>query len=292
MWSSCRTVLGRLAAAGRDVVLTNRWGGQALVSLYISILSGIVVALQYDAAEPFYSTASIDLVIPFGAFWRSLHYYSSQLFFLLLSGHLLAVIWKNDHGYPRSSWIRLCLSLPVTILLLFTGYVLRGDATGEAAGIIAENICLSIPLIGETLNSLFFDTMASGVRKIYVHHLIGLMVLGAYTIWPHLRKYPVGLRHHLLTTAALILVSVLLVAPMEPARVGLTFIAGPWFFLGLQELLFYLPTFIAGVIAPLTLVAALLLFPANHRQQRPVLLFMALWGLLYLALTLLCYWRI
>ncbi|MCI5132639.1 MAG: hypothetical protein D3904_14270, partial [Candidatus Electrothrix sp. EH2] len=51
-----------------------RWGGHTLISLYISILSGLIIGLQYNPAEPFYSTATIELIVPFGSFWRSLHY--------------------------------------------------------------------------------------------------------------------------------------------------------------------------------------------------------------------------
>ena len=106
-----------------------RWGGHALISLYISVLSGIVIGLQYSAHEPFYSTTTIELISPFGSFWRALHYYSSQAFFLLLLCHLAAILWQNDYSYKRSAWIRLSASVPVALLLLFTGYVLRGDAT-------------------------------------------------------------------------------------------------------------------------------------------------------------------
>ena len=78
----------RLITLTRDY----RWGGTALISLYLSIVSGIVVALHYDHNEAFYSLTTIELVVPYGAFWRSLHYYSSQLFFLLLLVHLSTVL--------------------------------------------------------------------------------------------------------------------------------------------------------------------------------------------------------
>jgi len=141
-----------------------RWGGGSLISLFLSILSGIVVALQYDVNAPFYSTTTIELVVPYGSFWRALHYYSSQAFFLLLLAHLAVVLWKNEEAFKRGAWIRLCTTLPCGLLLLFTGYVLRGDATGEAAGAIAEHICLSVPLIGPQLNDLLFDLADSGLR--------------------------------------------------------------------------------------------------------------------------------
>jgi len=268
------------------------WGSGALISLYLSILSGIVVALQFNAVEPFYSTTAIELVVPYGAFWRALHYYSSQAFFLLLVVHLGVVVWKNETEYTRSAWIRLCATVPCGLLLLFTGYVLRADATGEAAGTIAEHICLSVPLIGAQINDLFFDLTDSGVNKVYAHHVIGLVVLGGMAAWPHLRRYTARWRDHLVLILLTMLLSIVLTAPMEPNRFGLLFIAGPWFFLGLQELLRSLPPFIAGVVTPLLPLGLLFWLPKTAPARTYVLLAIILWLLAYGVLTFLCIQRI
>ncbi len=268
------------------------WGGGALISLYLSILSGIVVALQFNTFEPFYSTTAIELVVPYGSFWRALHYYSSQVFFLLLMVHLAVVVWKNEMIYTRSAWIRLCATLPCGLLLLFTGYVLRGDATGEAAGTIAEHICLAVPLIGAQINDLFFDLADSGVNKVYAHHVIGLVVLGGMAAWPHLRRYTARWRDHLVLILLTILLSIALAAPMEPNRFGLLFIAGPWFFLGLQELLRSLSPFIAGVVTPLLPLGLLFWLPKTAPARTYVLLAIVLWLLAYGVLTFLCVQRI
>ncbi|MCF6186855.1 MAG: cytochrome b N-terminal domain-containing protein [Desulfobulbaceae bacterium] len=276
----------------KEYIIANRWGGQALISLFISILSGVVIALQYNPAEPFYSTATLEFVIPYGAFWRGLHYYSSQAFFLLLLCHLGVILWQKEYSYTRFSWIRLTASVPVTILLLFTGYVLRGDATGEAAGAIAEHIALSIPLLGKPLNNLLFDVMAGGVQKVYANHLIGLMVLGIICVWPHLRRYTAYFRNHALLSLTLVFLSIVLSTPMEPERIGLTHIAGPWFFLGLQELLRFLPIFWAGVAAPTALIVALFLLPEQGRERKHTLFFILAWLLGYTILSWISYGRI
>lgn len=268
------------------------WGGGSLISLFLSVLSGIVIALQYDPSEPFYSTAAIELVVPYGSFWRGLHYYSSQAFFLLLLAHLAVVLWVNEARYPRGAWIRLCATLPCAVLLLFTGYVLRGDATGEAAGAIAEHICLSVPLIGPQLNDLLFDLADSGLRKVYAHHVIGLVVLGGMAAWPHLRRYTARWRNHLLLVLLTVLVSALVPVPMEPNRFGLLFIAGPWFFLGLQELLRFWHPFAAGVFVPLLPLLPLFWLPQRSRSRAAALLAIGLWLLAYAVLTAFCLQRI
>jgi ubiquinol-cytochrome c reductase cytochrome b subunit len=286
---------GSTSLAGSAVkswLFSVRWGGHALISLYISALSGLVLGLQYNPAEPFYSTATIQLVIPFGAFWRSLHYYSSQVFFLLLLAHFAAVIWENSVRFTSSAWLRLSAAAPVGLSLLFTGYILRGDATGEAAGAIAENIVLSVPLFGLPLNKLLVDVGAAGAQKIYLHHVVGLMLLGAFCLWPHLRRYGALWRNHLPLALLLLAAAAAVQTPFEPGRFGLLHIAGPWFFLGMQELLRYLPAFWAGAALPGVLTAALLLLPAQGKARTACLLLAAVWLLGYAAFSGLAWTRL
>ena len=268
------------------------WGGNALISLYISTVSGVIVALQYTPAEPFYSTSSIELIVPYGSFWRAMHYYSSQAFLFLLVFHFIAVAWENTHYYDRTAWVRLTLSIPITILLLFTGYILRDDATGEAAGLIAENISCAIPLIGNWLNNFFLAVSSSGMKRVYTHHLAGLMIIGAYCIWPHLRRYSTRWRFHLPLICLLLLLSVFLVTPIEPRRFGLLHIAGPWFFLGLQELLRYIHPFWAGIAFPGLLIIALLNLPHQGGKRSLYLGLISLWLMVYLVLSWVSYMRI
>ncbi len=268
-----------------------RWGGRTLICLYISILSGVALALQYNPGEPFYSTATLELVVPYGSFWRSLHYYSSQAFFLLLLCHVIVIIAEKKYLETRTSWIRLTAGIPVAILLLFTGYVLRGDATGQAAGAIAEHIALSIPFLGKPLNNLLFDISANGVQKVYVNHLIGLMVLGCICIWPHLKKYTSSFFRHIPLTLAIFTGAIFFSTPMEPERIGLTHIAGPWFFLGLQELLRYIAPFWAGVMVPASLITALFILPQEEKKQRLTLAFTVLWLIVYGVLSGISYCR-
>ena len=272
-----------------------RWGGHALISLYISVLSGLVLGLQYNVAEPFYSTATIELIVPFGSFWRSLHYFSSQAFMLLLLAHLLIILWRKAptpaYRFTRGAWLRLSASVPVALTLLFTGYILRGDATGDAAGAIAENITRSLPLLGAYLNKLLFDGNVAGVQKVYLNHMIGLMVLGGFAVWPHLRRYTASWGNHLPLTLGLILLSPLLRTPLERDHFGLLHINGPWFFLGLQELLRYIPVFWAGIVVPSIFVGALLFLPQEGRFRRAAFWFMGAWLLVYTVLSVMGFLR-
>ena len=263
------------------------WGAMALVSLYVSVASGIIVALQYQPTNAYHSVVMLEHLVPHGAFVRSLHFYASQVFFLLLITHFLATTSRfSEMG--RAEYLRLAAVLPITVLLLFTGYVLRADSTGSSAGRIAEAIILTIPFIGKTCDSLFLAISSHGLGRIFLHHLLTLDVILLLLLWRHLHRYRVETGDYLWLVAALALFSALVPAPLDADRLGAFSITGPWFFLGVQEALRYLPTLMAGVALPCALLVALALLP---QRTRAVSRFVVFWMAIYAALSLAAAWR-
>ncbi|MDA8166053.1 MAG: cytochrome b N-terminal domain-containing protein [Desulfobacteraceae bacterium] len=303
MWSICSPARLKGSASAlwstwspsrlKEALLAVRWGEKSLASLYVSVLSGLVVAFQYDPAEPFYSASTMDILVPFGAFWRSLHFFASQLFVLFSLAHFTATLverWPPAMAFGR--WLRLVISLPVIILLLFTGYVLRGDITGDMAGRIAENITLAVPVAGNWLNQLFFSIAGEGLKRVYANHLIGLGILWGALSWEHVKRYKVGWARQGGLLLFLLAFCLFVSAPLDQEKLGVFHISGPWFFLGLQELLRHIPPVWAGVVYPATFVAALALFgAARERVRRWALIYSLLWLGSYLLLSLVGYFR-
>ncbi len=263
-----------------------RWGDWSLISLYVSLVSGIIVGIHYSPADPFYSASALDILIPYGTFFRSLHFYSSQFFFLFAVIHYLVVFNKSEN-YGTRAFIYLILCFPCMLMLLFTGYILRGDATGYAAGMIAEHIVETVPLLGPMLNNFLFSISDHGIDRVYLHHVLSFDLLFLFLAWDHLRRYRANLSNHLLFTALLLLFSLLIAAPIEPDHLGLSYITGPWFFLGLQELLRYLPPFVAGILVPSVLFIGMVLMRKRFAWYRQALIFLCLWLGSYTLLTLL-----
>ncbi len=267
-----------------DKIIAIKWGEWSLIALFISVLSGLAVAFQYDPATPLYSASSLDLLVPFGDSFRALHFYSSQLFFLFSIVHLWAIFDRAD-TYSRSQWIRLVSTLPIALLILFTGYVLRADSTGSSAGLIAENIITAIPGIGRILNSILFSISDDGMKRVYINHVIGFSIVWGVLAWEHLRKYRTSFHHHPLLTATILLACILPTAPFEQEQLGFFHIAGPWFFLGLQELLKFLPPLVAGILIPGSLIIALFFLQKTNPYHHRIRTFVLAWLFLYIILT-------
>ena len=259
------------------------WGAMALISLYVSVASGIAVALQYQPDEAYHSVVMLDQLVPFGAFARSLHFYASQAFFLFLIAHFLAAMPRLAE-IDRMEYFRLLAAIPVVVLLLFTGYVLRADQTGASAGRIAEAIVLTIPFFGKIIDSLFVAISTHGLHRIFLHHLVTLCVIFLLLVWRHLHRYRVAIGDYLWLVAGLALFCAFIPAPVDADRLGAAVITGPWFFLGVQEALRYLPTLLAGIALPASLLLALAFLPGKYR--RPAGLFTFFWLIVYAALSL------
>ncbi|UKL14545.1 cytochrome b N-terminal domain-containing protein [Dissulfurimicrobium hydrothermale] len=268
-----------------------RVGELTTSTLLVSILSGLVVAYQYEVADPFISCAAMEALIPFGPFFRALHFWSSQAFLLLLGLHIvqsiprLSIIYATVEGRIYWTVLVVCL-VPPAVFALFTGYVLRWDATGKAAGMIAEHLLLDIPVLGRTLDRFFVAIANEGLNRVYAVHILLAAILWGIGTWYHTKRVFLRWWAWFAVLIASGFVSLIFHAPIDLPQQASGLIKGPWFFLGVQELLRYLPPVVAGVIYPVMPVFALAVL-AWVRDKRPWLWFIAGWGLTYLGLLLL-----
>lgn len=286
----CKTAFYAICKYGYVGLTRVKLGAWALIALYLSLLSGVIVGLQYDYSTPFYSSSSLDILIPYGYYFRSLHFYSSQFFFLFTCLHLVAV-YKKTEKYKKIEWFKLIATLPIIILLLFTGYILRGDSTGESAGMIAESIVHTIPVLGGVIDSILLSLDSSGLRKVYIQHVAGLDIILLGLLWTHLRFYRVKFTEYLPVCATILLFSIFCLAPMDPEKLGTIYISGPWFFLGLQELLRYMHPFLAGVVIPVFFVMVLFSIQPSKKSSVRNLWLLCISLTVYLVLSIVAFIR-
>ncbi len=257
------------------------WG--LCASFLLAVITGIIINYPYRAEIPLISTVGIEGTVPFGALFRYLHYYSGQLAFLLLIWHTTEALLGQSYRYRRPFfWTTLISTYPLTLLVLFTGYIIRGDETGLLAGRIAENLALKLPLIGELINRLLFAVMEEGAHRAYLAHVFlswGLLV--GLISW-HFRLRRLELEDLALWASVALLLALLFPPSLEFAPLA-THAKGPWFFLGIQEALRYFSPYLAGLLFPA--LPLLLLWLCKWWPKRAAL-GLLLWHVVYLSFTL------
>ncbi len=271
------------------VAFLERTGRPTAALLLIAILSGFVLAYQYEPADPFISTVAMEATLRWGGFWRGLHFWSSQGFLLVLMLHTwYRAVEPGARAVGR--WVALSLLVPAGVFTLFSGYLLKYDATGEAAAAIAEHLLLRIPVVGTMLDRLLVAVSTEGLNRVYGVHILLSFILWLVGTWYHTRRVIMGWGWFTAAALSSVAVAALVPAPLDLPGHQASLIKGPWFFLGVQELLRHLPPLLAGVVLPMVPVAALAAM-AWPRARRAAQWVVAGWLASYLVLTLFMWQR-
>ena len=235
-----------------------------LSALFMCLVSGIVLTFYYrPMGNVFQNVEEITTLVPYGWFFRQLHFASGQLFVILMLIHAVDHFHQKRYRlYPGGQWQRLIFSLCLCFYTLFTGFILKGDKEGLFAARIFINITGNIPLVGKSLSSLFIQPGETLFFLPYLYHCFFLPILILYLIRTHIKKWfpKQGL---LYTGAAGLCLYALWVKPFVdiPPDASAVSVKGPWFFLGLQTLLKTLPATLAGIVLPVLFLGCVLILP-------------------------------
>lgn len=226
----------------------------------------------------------MEAKVPFGKFFRNLHYWSSQWALIFTSLHLFDSLYRRIFLYKSFwNWDFLIFSWVATLFVTFTGYILRADETGELAGAIAENLLKSVPVIGTFLNTLFFSITEVGLYRVFLSHFFisFILLLGLFIF--HFSWKKVWKIENILWSLPSLIFSFLIYRPLNPYQ-GFQ-AKGPWFFLGAQELLKFLSPLYVFFFLVIPIVI-LLIFPFIPSKFFWLNLILYLWIIFYFFLTL------
>lgn len=248
-------------ARGRLIAFrTFTFGDVVTASFLLAALSGVALAVPFEPADAYASLATLALANPAGVFVRNLHYWSGQVCFVFTLLHAWDHLRLGTERRVRPGvWARLVAALALIAFVMLSGFLLRGDADAQQALRILTEATTQIPVVGPALATFVFG--ASGALGIvYVQHAATATIAvwlfaieHARRIWPR----PAAFVGVVLAVAAVSLV----VSPgLHDGRDPV--VKGPWYFLGLQEILHWTPW---PVVAVLGLVAVLGAFYALRR---------------------------
>ena len=239
-------------------------------SFLIALLTGVFLAFHYRPwGDVFRVVSHLTGVLPYGSFLRTLHYLSGQFFLIFILAHALEFFWKGGYRVaPPRVWVKLTLLLSVAFLLLFTGFILKGDQEGIHAANVMYHLTQEVPLIGAGVARLFLRPGEELFLLPYLYHAIILPLLVLFFLSQHRKgMLPRGDLGWPLLAVLFCLALVYRIPPDIPPHTELVTPTGPWFFQGVQLLLRYGPPLLVGVLwplLPLGLLAALPFVPSSH----------------------------
>ena len=271
-------------------------GGTAIFLVLVLIVTGTLELFYYiptpDSAA--LSVQTISYLVPFGWLVRNLHFWAAQLLLVVSAIHLVRIVFTGAYAPPRRFNYLLGMALFVlSILLDFSGYILRWDQGIQWALVVGTDLLKTIPLVGQGLYTLLIGGDKPGaatLTRFYSWHVFALAFVAViFGFWhafrvrrdggiaippPEFRKNEdrisrfelvrIEVQAMILSMAALILLSICLPAPISPqfggsipsAAPGIT-IRAPWFLLWVQYLLKWGDPFLVGVVVPLSMLFVL-----------------------------------
>lgn len=143
-------------------------GGISLLLFLSLIVTGVPLMFVYvptavSAAE---SIRTITYVAPYGWLLCNLHYWAAVLLLLTVSLHLLRVVFSGGYKKPRQfNWLLGLSILLLSLLLSFSGYVLRWDVNTYGALTVGTHVTQQVPLIGNWLYRLLVAAQTSPTRR-------------------------------------------------------------------------------------------------------------------------------
>lgn len=239
-------------------ILSTPWGtfGElATAAFALAAASGVAVAIPFEPGDAYASVAAMLVASPAATFFRNVHYWAGQVCLVLtllhLWDHLRA---RTEQRVSRGVWLRLALTLPLLAFILLSGFLLRGDADARQAFRIVTEATAQVPLLGTLATTLIFGA-TERLDVTYVQHAATATILVWLFIIEHTRRVwprPSSFLAVLLATGGIsLLVSPGLHDGLDPIM------KGPWYFLGLQELLHWTPWPVVVVLAGAAVVGAI-----------------------------------
>jgi len=128
-------------------------GSATLIAFLIQVVTGIALASGYVASSgEAYSTLVFITGTPFGRIIRGIHSFGASAMVILIGLHTIRVYLMAAYKYPRQvNWLTGAGLLLLTLLMLFTGQLLRWDQTGFWSVVIAAEQAGRVPVIGNWL---------------------------------------------------------------------------------------------------------------------------------------------
>ena len=167
----------------------NYWytfGGILAVCLAVQIITGIILAMHYEASVDgaFASVERIMRDVPYGWLLRYIHANGASMFFLAVYIHMFRGLYYGSYKAPREVlWILGCVIYLLMMATAFLGYMLPWGQMSYHGSNVITGLFGAIPLVGESLQTWLMGGPSIGNQTLQrffaLHYLLPFMIAGA-----------------------------------------------------------------------------------------------------------------
>lgn len=177
----------RLSASALKLSSTFCLGGLSFFTFMIEAVTGTLLLFYYEpGAKAFASVGVITNLTPYGSLIRGLHFWAGQIMVITVLLHMARVVWHQAYRPPREkNWVIGVVLFCLTLILDFSGYLLRGSQESGAAATVARSLLESLPG-GDVPARMFLgpESWQGSSPALYVWHVFLLAGLAFFLqIW-------------------------------------------------------------------------------------------------------------